>query len=444
MELKSSRQGGVSHVVRRAVSLPVPLLLLAAAAVMAFLPACMTPRKGFIGETRVWEHKIRSGEVAVDTVLRQAAYGREELEREALRLGAQFPAGHAGVFTATSINGLYGNLQRQMQRDSLLQAAVRAGRDSRAVASLLESAGHYDRLLRPNPRLRRMVNRGNQAYGIPRGFLDKTHRYLLSPRVRQYAKEHLAEDFPHSASRGALVCYAFDREGDRANEAGYDMVNWFSGLFGNSVGTFNPEVRRPREQALLQKHVRPLDILLVKSPTHITDKFIPGFFGHAAIYTGTREELEAAGWWSLSEVVPFRGVSAAGGAYAEALRSGVRLSTPEDFTDGDFFLVLRVTGLSPAEKAATTGRIFRYITQKYDFNFDIQSPDRLYCTELIFLAFEMIRWRSHHLWNRETISPDELVWTALENGRIEPVVLIGPETEVLSPSPERIREFMGQ
>lgn len=56
----------------------------------------------------------------------------------------------------------------------------------------------------------------------------------------------------------------------------------------------------------------------------------------------------------------------------------------------------------------------------------------------------MIRWRSHHLWNRETISPDELVWTALENGRIEPVVLIGPETEVLSPSPERIREFMGQ
>lgn len=442
MRLKGQEPGGVSggDIPGTGDRRMGPLLVALAAALI--LASCMTPRRGYIGDTGVWERRIAAGKLPVDSLLRSTSTLRAEWVAEARQWGAHFPAGTAGVFTPRAINGIFANLQRQIHGDSLLQAAVRVEKDPRAVASLLESAGHYDRLYRPNPRLRRMINRGNQAYGIPRGILDKTHRYLLSPRVRKPVAASLPADLPGQASYSELFHYTFWRRGDRANEAGYDLVNWFSALFGNSVGTLNPEICRPREQQLLKAYLQPLDIILVKSPTHITDKFIPGFFGHAAIYTGNPEELRAMGVWELPEVARHQARITAGGAFAEALRSGVRLSTPVEFADGDYFLVLRISGLTEAEKQVALARTFRYLHQKYDFNFDIQSPDRLYCTELIFLAFEMIRWKSHHLWDRETISPDEIVETALDGQRLLPVVLIGPQSEEISPSQERIRGLL--
>lgn len=406
------------------------------------LTSCMTARRGFIGDTTAWETRITREGGASDSLIREVSRVSDGLTLETLRLSRRFPAGHAGLFSAAAMNGLFANLQQQMRCDSILQATVRTDQDPRAVASLLTSAGRYHQIFNPNPRLRRMINRGNMAYGIPRGILDKTHRYLLSPQVRKKGNPWLSDSLPLPASRWALAGYAFCRDGDRINEAGYDIVNWASGLFGNSVGLLNPDIHRPREQQLLDKYLQPLDILVVKSPTHLTDKFIPGFFGHAAIYTGKREDLEKAGWWWLPQVVRHHGTAIVGGSFAEALRRGVRLSTIEEFTDGDYFLILRVTGLDEKSKTEVVERTFRYLTQKYDFNFDVQSPDRLYCTELIFLAFDTIRWKSHHLWERETISPDELVLTALENQQIIPVVLIGPGMEEPFPGEEMIRSLL--
>ena len=43
--------------------------------------------------------------------------------------------------------------------------------------------------------------------------------------------------------------------------------------------------------------LRPLDILLEKTPFRRTDMFIPGHFGHVAIRTGAEAELRAIGAW---------------------------------------------------------------------------------------------------------------------------------------------------
>jgi hypothetical protein len=79
---------------------------------------------------------------------------------------------------------------------------------------------------------------------------------------------------------------------------GFDMV---SGLFGNTVGMY--ESRKGKlygdEAALrnIKSVLQPLDIILEKTPFRLTDKLIPGHFGHVAIWTGSKAELIDAGVW---------------------------------------------------------------------------------------------------------------------------------------------------
>ena len=54
---------------------------------------------------------------------------------------------------------------------------------------------------------------------------------------------------------------------------------------------------KPAIQAALASQLRPLDLLLEKTPFRLTDAFIPGHFGHVAIWLGTEAELRELGLW---------------------------------------------------------------------------------------------------------------------------------------------------
>jgi len=409
-----------------------------------FLNSCISVQRGYIQPVPEAGRLIVNAEFPVDSSVMLIRQKQQQLFEAAELLSGHYPAGRRGQFKAPLLNRIFEHLHEQLRYDTLLFAAARSGRNPMAITGLLESANSYDRFYRQHTRVRRIVNRGNPAYAIPPRLLNKTHRFLLTPSVRKEATPLPPGDMSRHASLAALAGFALFRKGDRLNEAGYDMVNGASAVFGNSVGRFNKTHDRSREMGYLSHLVKPLDIVLMKSATHATDKFIPGFFGHAGIYLGNQAEIDSSGWSLLPEMQKFQIPVSEGHCYAEGLRSGVTLSTLMQFTDGEYFLILRVHNLSENEKRETLARILRYINQPYDFNFDVESPDRLYCSELIYLAFENVDWKSHRKWNRISISPDEIALTALENPQIEMVALILPEGVVENPTAVMVRELLAK
>jgi hypothetical protein len=192
------------------------------------------------------------------------------------------------------------------------------------------------------------------------------------------------------------------------------VTNAVSGIFGNAVGKvrwrdghlYNDQGTIER----LNKVLQPLDILLEKTPFALTDTFIPGHFGHAAIYLGTETQLKEAGLWDSEIIEPYQEQISNGYVIIEAVRPGVRLTTLEHFMQVDDILVMR-SNIDPRDKEKSLTvfkRSFDQIGKEYDFNFDVETTDKIVCSELIFFAFGQINWPTEYLLGRPTISPDNV------------------------------------
>lgn len=192
------------------------------------------------------------------------------------------------------------------------------------------------------------------------------------------------------------------------------VTNFVSGVFGNIVGAV-----RWRHGYLfddhyaynaIKDHLKPLDILVEKTPFALTDTFIPGHYGHAAIWLGTEEQLKAYGFWDLPAIVPFHEKIRQGYNIIEAVRPGVRLNTLKEFMEIDEIGIIRDPRALTNKKAVNIiySRSFEHLGKKYDFNFDVATTDKIVCSELVFLAFGHIDWPTEYIWGRNTISPDNV------------------------------------
>lgn len=221
-----------------------------------------------------------------------------------------------------------------------------------------------------------------------------------------------------------------------------DALGAVSKAFGNGIGVVetrkgklwdDADVRR-RLQALL----RPLDLLLEKTPFRLTDFFIPGHFGHVAIWMGTDAELEALGVWSepAMQQAPLEGHRSdirAGRSVLEALRPGVELNTLRDFLNVDDLAVLRPTKLTPSEVVESLVRGFEQVGKEYDFNFDVETTGSIVCSELPYHVYPGVAWQTEAQLGRFTISPDDVAAQALsEDGAFELILLVHDGEEVES------------
>jgi hypothetical protein len=218
----------------------------------------------------------------------------------------------------------------------------------------------------------------------------------------------------------------FRRGYDAVRGAGRETVHVASRWFGNNAGLV--ETRRGKlEQAdfvqKVRRELRPLDVLLEKTPFRLTDKLIPGHFGHVAIWIGTEAELKFTGLWLHPLIVPHHADIRQGKSVLEALRSGVQLSRLEDFMNIDDVAVLRKRQLPDSEKRDTLLRAFRQIGKEYDFNFDVETTDRIVCSELAFVTFTEVPWLTAGSLGRETISPDQVAKMALGRASVFRLVL---------------------
>jgi len=232
------------------------------------------------------------------------------------------------------------------------------------------------------------------------------------------------DDLVYAQSNVEDLTHSVADEGDGSLS---DMTNELSKTFGNSAGLVETRKGKLYEDEAVLQNVRSVikagDILLEKTPFRLTDKLIPGHWGHAAVYIGTADELKDLGIWDHPVVVPFHQDILDGKLIDEALRDGVQLNTIEHFMNIDDLAILRDHTESSEDRADRIILTLRQLGKEYDFNFDIETSDKIVCSELIYATAILIDWETEELLGRHTISPDNVAVKSIEEDSILDIAL---------------------
>jgi hypothetical protein len=174
---------------------------------------------------------------------------------------------------------------------------------------------------------------------------------------------------------------------------------------------FADQARRLINDAQLvsfKAELEPGDIILERRNWYLSNVGLPGFWPHAALYTGNREKLAALAadvevkqrfgdyLAHLARNYPAawkaQGERDAGGhehSVVEAVSEGVVFSSIEHSCGADYAAALRPV-VSPLNRALAIERAFSFFGRPYDFDFDFATDDRVVCSELVVKAYEAV------------------------------------------------------
>ena len=225
-----------------------------------------------------------------------------------------------------------------------------------------------------------------------------------------------------------------------------ESLHSVSAVVGNTLGRAQCRqgllhqvyVQKPDEISVLESRMKAGDILLEKTPFRMTDNFIPGHYGHVAIWLGSRKELQQLGVWELlpdlhRELVQYHNYPESptlqelvddGFRIVEALRDGVQLNSLEHFIDIDDLAVIRPRGCM-SENTANDPNLsgcftreelrqavinsIRQLGKSYDFAFDVYTKDKIVCSELAYQAYTELEFDiTPSLGSMASISPDQV------------------------------------
>jgi uncharacterized protein YycO len=274
---------------------------------------------------------------------------------------------------------------------------------------MIQSAKEYNRLFQHNKTLRRIIDRGDGSYGVSKKQLRHSQQFLVeqansndSLKQLQLVKEIKSE----------LLA-------DQGHSLVHNTVGFLSMVVGVFISNIHLEPQPLKNIPRLMPHLEPYDIILQKSRNRLTDKIIPGYFGHTAIYMGD----------SL---------------FAEALHEGVVLNGPFRFCEGDSYLVIRAKNLTEQQKAHIKDMVQRQMGKSYDYQYDAELTYQITCSELAYIAFDFIPWQTSKLFGRHTFSPDDVAATVLNCDQLEFVVYFDKKRTVVKPSNEFIKGLLDE
>ena len=192
-------------------------------------------------------------------------------------------------------------------------------------------------------------------------------------------------------------------------------VQWRSGYLKNRADALN----------LVRANLQPLDILVFSSKGRLSGHTGSGFFGHSSVYLGTSAELKALGLYNAPEVAGHLEELEKGRLIVEsAQKHGTDLSSLSYVGNTDCIVVMRPKGLSLTEKRAAIRRGFERVGRKFDHNFRMDTPEKLFCTELVDQVMPHIHPPRHEVYGREVIYPDDLVKMAGRGQRLSFVLAV--------------------
>jgi hypothetical protein len=267
------------------------------------------------------------------------------------------------------------------------------------------------------------------------------HEIIQASYLYNSFKNRKATGVVHSYSTilATRIKISFQAKVDFFNYIANSILYNGSRFFGNVVGGFQKRrgilYRDPKFLSRVTSALKPLDILLEKTPFRLTDNFIPGFWGHAAIYIGTKEDLEELGIWNNELVQQYSKEISKGKFIVEALRDKVQMNTLDHFSDIDDFGLLRMrVELTNAQKSAHILRALSHVGKKYDFSFDVETGDTIVCSELHYRTFVDIKFNTTPYLGRSTISVDQVAEQGKTGMPFEPIIMyingkeVSPET----------------
>ncbi len=276
---------------------------------------------------------------------------------------------------------------------------------------------------------------------------DENFIYLNTLITQSHAYNMMKEDSVLGQIGKQLAFMTTITEDDMIN-LGNEGVNLFSALFGNAMGLFESRKGKLYHNDKVLKKVNGQlqagDILLEKTPFRLTDKMIPGHWGHVAIWIGNEEELKALDIWEHPVVKPYQDKIRAGASVVEALRSGVQMNSMRHFLNVDDLALLRRPDSDKADKVRHILLALKQVGKSYDFNFDVETTDKIVCSELVYTVYTDMRWPTEKALGRYTISPDNVAKKAVDDGSLKLISFYHDGKEVKAQKLELMARLMGE
>lgn len=185
-----------------------------------------------------------------------------------------------------------------------------------------------------------------------------------------------------------------------------------------------------RERVL--EHLQPGDVVVTRHDDAMTNWFLPGFWPHAALYLGTRDELEGVAEPGV--------ISCAGPWFLEAKKDGVKIRPTGETLQVDALLLLRPR-LGRDEVRQALARALTHSGKPYDYLFDFRTADRLVCTEVVYRAYHGVgglRFELRDVGGRLCLPAEEFLTQSLGGG-FELVAAAGLRGEVLLSGSEALQ-----
>ena len=327
------------------------------------------------------------------------------------------------------------------------------------LVSLYDEYGTVFAVISENDRLRRFLNKADIGYERDEDLLESLTAMYIDSDMFSYATElvhkynsqkliisqlakkdetldylmHVVEQsksFPVLLTVDFFDAANYRRKvrrrvtSDTLKDIGRNTMNGLSESFSNAVGDYEERKGLLYQNGAVEKQLTEQlkigDILLEKTPFRLTDSMIPGHWGHAAIWIGSEQELKDIGLWQHPLVIKYHQQIKSGKLIAESLRTGTTLSSLNHFLNVDDVAIVRSKKpLSKSQLHNTILLALRQIGKAYDFNFDVETTDKIVCSQLVYLSYSKIDWPTESTLGRYTISPDNIAVKTLDGGPLE-------------------------
>lgn len=164
------------------------------------------------------------------------------------------------------------------------------------------------------------------------------------------------------------------------------VINWFGDIqifkypFFILFGSTSYKIKGTHQREILDL-IKPGDVLLRRYDHYLSGLMIPGYFTHAALYVGDNQVIHLLG----------------DGIYKEDILTFLRC---------DNITLLRFKDQSMVSSAITKAYEQLALGIEYDYDFDMDKPDKFYCTEFIDYCYDYpMRPNIDH----DYILPDDLL-----------------------------------
>ena len=238
----------------------------------------------------------------------------------------------------------------------------------------------------------------------------------------------------------------YDAIADSSDEIFSSFFNTVSENIGNTAGLV--EIREGKlykddvVTANVEGKLTPGDILVERTPFRLTDKLIPGYWGHIAVYIGNENDLKSMGIWDDINSTYQQNILE-GKLIVEALRDGVQLNSVAHFLNVDDLAIMHDGNETLEEKTARIKLVIKQLGKAYDFEYDIEDNSKIVCSELVYITSLNIEWDTDSTVGINTISPDNvaIISTHLDTVFTIPLMYVDGELVTIS-TKERMTQIL--